>query len=425
MSRVTRIKGVADIFPPDSALFTSMEAAARVVFSRFGFRELRTPLLEFSELYARSIGAETDVVQKEMYVFDGGKGRSFALRPEATAGVMRAYIDAGLGAKESVSRLFTLGPMFRHERPQLGRMRQFHQINCECLGSGSPVADAEMIVMLLQFLREIGINGLTLKLNSLGCADCRPRYRAALGAFLASLDADALCPDCARRAGTNPLRVLDCKVSACRELTLNAPSLADAQCSVCKSHFAAVLDFLRARSIDYELDHRLVRGLDYYCRTTFELVSGAIGAQSAVAGGGRYDGLVRNLGGPDVPGVGFACGMERLALLMGKPDAPVPDFFIVAACADAQKQAFSLAQELRDANFHGTVAFSVVSLKSLMRQAHKSGARWCLIVGQNGADAPAVTIKNMTDGSQTSAPMSEIFSLFSHKREFEHASTQR
>jgi histidyl-tRNA synthetase len=304
-------------------------------------------------------------------------------------------------------------------------MRQFHQINCECLGSGSPMADAEMIVMLLQFLREIDVNGLTLKLNSLGCADCRPRYRASLGAFLASLAPDALCPDCARRAVTNPLRVLDCKVPSCRERTMHAPKLADIQCSVCKSHFAAVRDFLRVRQIEYELDHRLVRGLDYYCRTTFELVSDAIGAQSAVAGGGRYDGLVRSLGGPDVPGVGFACGMERLALLMGKPVAPVPDFFIVAACADAQQQAFSLAQELRDANLRGVVAFSVTSLKSLLRQVHKSGARWCLILGHDEAALSAVTIKNMIDGSQITVSMSEVFSFFLHKRESGHVTTQR
>jgi histidyl-tRNA synthetase len=415
-----RIKGFADIFPPDGALFTAMEAAARLVFARFGFAELRTPLLEFTELFARSIGAETDVVQKEMYAFGDSKGRSLALRPEATAGVVRAYIDAGLNAKEGLSRLFTLGPMFRHERPQLGRMRQFHQINCECLGSGSPVADAEMIVMLLQFLREIDVSGLTLKLNSLGCADCRPRYRAALGDFLAGLGADALCPDCARRAVANPLRVLDCKVPGCRDLTVNAPKFADIQCSACKTHFAGVLDLLQARRIDYELDHRLVRGLDYYCRTTFELVSGAIGAQSAVAGGGRYDGLVKCLGGPDVPGVGFACGMERLALLMGKTDPPLPDFFVVSTCADAQKQAFSLAQELRDANFRGVLAFSPAGMKSLMRQAHKSGARRCLIIGQDEAEASAVTIKNMADGSQTTVSMSEVFSLFLHKRESEH-----
>ena len=425
MSRVMRIKGFADVFPPESALFTTMETAARAVFARFGFEELRTPLLEFTDLFARSMGAETDVVQKEMYAFNDSKGRSFALRPEATAGVMRAYIDAGAGAAESVSRLFTLGPMFRHERPQLGRMRQFHQINCECLGSGSPVADAEMIVMLLQFVREIDVNGLVLKLNSLGCADCRPRYRAALGAFLATLGADALCPDCVRRATANPLRVLDCKVPSCRERTLTAPKLADTQCSACKMHFAAVLDLLRASHIEYELDHRLVRGLDYYCRTTFELVSGAIGAQSAVAGGGRYDGLVRNLGGPDVPGVGFACGMERLALLMGKPDAPVRDFFIVAASADAQKQAFSLARELREANFHGMLAYNVASLKSLMRQAHKSGARWCLIGGPDEAAHSAVTIKNMADGSQTTVSMSDVFSLFLRKRESEHVTIRR
>jgi histidyl-tRNA synthetase len=411
MTYITRVKGFADIFYPDSGVFTALENAARFVFQGFGFEELRTPLLEFSELFARSIGAETDVVQKEMYSFHDSKGRSCSLRPEATAGVMRAYIDAGMASKESVSRLFTIGPMFRHERPQLGRMRQFHQINCECLGSDSPLADAELIVMLLAFLREVGIDNITLKINSLGCAVCRPRYRAILADFLADLASESLCPDCLRRSKTNPLRVLDCKISSCRELTAAAPKLTDIQCSACGDHFGEVLAFLQVGNIACELDHRLVRGLDYYCRTTFELVSGEIGAQSAVAGGGRYDGLVKCLGGPDVPGVGFACGMERLALLMRKPAAPVLDFFVVAVTNDARKQAFLLTQRLREAKLKGKMAFNAASLKNLLRQAHKSGARWCLIIAQDEAAASAVTLKNMADGSQVTVAQSEIFSI--------------
>jgi histidyl-tRNA synthetase len=409
-----RIKGFADLFPPDSMIFTAMEATARSVFSRFGFEELRTPLLEFTELFSRSIGTETDVVQKEMYTFSDSKGRSCSLRPEATAGVIRAYIEAALNARESVSRLFTFGPMFRHERPQLGRMRQFHQINCECLGSDSPLADAEMIVMLLAFLREIGLDRLTLKLNSLGCAECRPACRNALADFLAGIGANTLCSDCMRRVKTNPLRVLDCKISSCRELTANAPKFADIQCPACKGHFEETLELLRACGVVYDLDHRLVRGLDYYCRTTFEVVSGEIGAQSAVAGGGRYDGLVGNLGGPDVPGIGFACGMERLALLAGKfAAASAPDFFIAATSEEARKLAFLLALDLREAGCRGMIAFSPAGLKSQLRQAHKSGARWCLIIGQDETATSSVTLKDMSSGTQTTVSRADVFSILS------------
>ncbi|MDR3320127.1 MAG: histidine--tRNA ligase [Desulfovibrio sp.] len=409
MPHVTRVKGFADLFPPDSAVFAAMEDAARAVFSRFGFEEVRTPLLEFTELFTRSIGVETDVVRKEMYSFADSRGRSLSLRPEATSGVVRAYIDAGLN--DGVGRLFTLGPMFRHERPQLGRMRQFHQINCECLGTDSPMADVEMILMLLAFLREIGLSGLKLKINSMGCAECRPQFRNALSEFLTKVDAGDICPDCARRAETNPLRVLDCKVPGCRVLTAEAPVITDMQCPACKDHFAEARAILEARSVDFELDHRLVRGLDYYCRTTFEVESVTIGAQSAVAGGGRYDGLVKSLGGPDVPGVGFACGMERLALLVQKPSPSVPDFFIVGTDVEAQKAAFNLAQYLRTATLRGVVSFSTGGMKSLMRQADKSGAKWCLIIGPEELAASAVTVKDMLVGRQITVPQNDIFSI--------------
>ncbi len=405
---IARIKGFADMFPPDSDQFTRIENTARGVFGRYGFVELRTPLLEFTELFCRSIGEETDVVQKEMYTFPDRKGRSLTLRPEATAGVMRAYIESGLTNREPVSRLFTTGPMFRYERPQKGRMRQFHQINCECLGSQSPMADAELVSMLLRFLSDLGLTDLTLKINSLGCSECRPKFKAALLDYLKGVDRDALCPDCARRVETNPLRVLDCKQPGCRAITDNAPKLIDYNCPECRAHFDTVLQLLDGQGLAYELDHRLVRGLDYYCRTTFEVVSGSIGAQAAVAGGGRYDGLVKSLGGPDVPGVGFACGMERLALMMGEGGGAAADFYLVAMDAQSRIQGWLLAQMLRTAGLSGEMNFSEGGFKSLMRQAGKSGARYCLIIGPDEAAQGTVVVKNLESGEQCSVPQSGV-----------------
>ena len=405
---IARIKGFADMFPPDSDQFTRIENTARGVFGRYGFVELRTPLLEFTELFCRSIGEETDVVQKEMYTFPDRKGRSLTLRPEATAGVMRAYIESGLTNREPVSRLFTTGPMFRYERPQKGRMRQFHQINCECLGSHSPMADAELVSMLLRFLSDLGLTDLTLKINSLGCSECRPKFKAALLEYLNGVNRAALCPDCARRVETNPLRVLDCKQPGCRAITDNAPKLIDYNCPECRAHFDTVLQLLDGQGLAYELDHRLVRGLDYYCRTTFEVVSGSIGAQAAVAGGGRYDGLVKSLGGPDVPGVGFACGMERLALMMGEGKAAASDFYLVAMDAQSRTQGWLLAQKLRNAGLTGEMNFSESGFKSLMRQAGKSGAKYCLIIGPDEAAQGSVVVKNLESGEQCSMPQTGV-----------------
>ena len=301
---VTAIKGFADLFPPESDAFTRMEATARDIFFRYGYKELRTPVLERTELFSRGIGTETDVVQKEMYTFPDRKGRSLTLRPEATAGVIRAFVESG--RNETVSKLFTCGPMFRYERPQKGRMRQFHQINCECVGPAEPWADAELIVMAMRFLTALGIEGLSLHLNSLGCPECRPAYRNELSRWLSGLDPEALCEDCRRRMITNPLRVLDCKVPSCKEHTEQAPRILDHNCPACAEHFAVTRRLLDEQGIPYVIDHRLVRGLDYYTRTTFEVISSRIGAQGTVAGGGRYDGLVAQLGGPNLPGLGFA-----------------------------------------------------------------------------------------------------------------------
>ncbi len=405
MAKIQAIKGFADLFADESRLFTFLEQSARAVFSRYGFTELRTPLMEFTDLFCRSIGTETDVVQKEMYTILDSKGRSMSLRPEATAGVMRAYVENNVGARESVSKFFTTGPMFRHERPQKGRMRQFHQINCECVGPKEPEADAEMIGMLMVFLETVGIKNITLQLNTLGCAECRPSYRTLLHDWLTQLDREVLCDDCKRRMETNPLRVLDCKNPKCQEATQGAPLMMEHSCGECKDHFAVVKKSLEGQNIAFEINHRLVRGLDYYTRTAFEVVSANIGAQGSIAGGGRYDGLVSSIGGASVPGIGFACGMERLVLLLQesentKLEAPQSDFYVIALDDSCRASAFSVTQDLRREGLSGSMAFETRSIKSAMRQADKSGARFALLIGSTELEANSVMIKNMESGAQ-------------------------
>lgn len=408
MSTIQTIKGFADLFSPQSDAFTHMENTARELFGRYGYEELRTPIVEHTELFCRSIGTETDVVQKEMYTFPDRKDRSLTLRPEATAGVMRAYMGSGRYGAEAVSKFFTYGPMFRYERPQKGRMRQFHQINCECLGARGAHTDAEIIGMLMAFLQAVGIVDMELHLNSLGCAECRPQYRKTLYEYLISLDPTFLCEDCRRRLETNPLRVLDCKVPTCREHTEKAPRILDHNCPDCRTHFDTVLRLLDAAGQRYVLDPRLVRGLDYYCRTTFEVVSGSVGAQSSIAGGGRYDGLVQQLGGPDVPGIGFACGMERLALVMPSLPSNRPDFHMVVMGDEALERAFAMARLLRSKGFSGDFCHNGGGFKSQMRQAGKSGARFCLILGQDELTAGTIVVKDMDQGSQATVPQEDV-----------------
>ncbi len=401
------IKGFADIFAPQSDVYTRMENTARDIFGRYGYAELRTPIMEHTELFCRSIGTETDVVQKEMYTFPDRKERSLTLRPEATAGVMRAYIQAKINP-DSVNKFFTYGPMFRYERPQKGRMRQFHQLNCECLGSRSAHTDAEMIVMLMQFFAELQITETELQINTLGCALCRPQYRKLLSDYLRKLDSAQLCADCLRRIDTNPLRVLDCKVPSCKELTKNAPQIDENVCPECAEHFGIVLSLLEKAGLDYVRNSRLVRGLDYYSRTTFEVISKAVGAQSSIAGGGRYDGLVKQLGGPDVPGLGFACGMERVAMLMPELQEKRPLFYVVHMGELALQTAFALSFDLRKHGLSGDICHSGGSFKSQMRQADKSKARFVLILGEDECKNQSVTVKDMDTGNQESIKISEL-----------------
>jgi histidyl-tRNA synthetase len=408
MSKIQKIKGFSDLFSPESDQFQFLEQTARDVFSRYGCRELRTPIIEKTNLFARSIGEETDVVQKEMYTFPDRKGRSLTLRPEATAGVLRAYIENKLYAREPLQKLFTCGPMFRYERPQKGRMRQFHQINVEVLGTDAPQADAEVLLMLWTFLQSTGLKGLAIELNSLGCAECRPVFHDALRSFLDSLDTDRLCDDCKRRKDTNPLRVLDCKVPACKEMTKDAPCISDHLCPECREHFAAVREVLDQAELPYTLNPRLVRGLDYYQRTTFEIVSGDIGSQSAVAGGGRYDGLIEKLGGPKLPGIGFACGMERLALLLPEQEEPHLDFYLAVLDDSALNTSLILAQHLRDKGFTGEVGFETKSVKAQLRQANRKQAKTCLLLGTEEMDKGQILVKDMATGAQQSVSQDDL-----------------
>jgi histidyl-tRNA synthetase len=317
------------------------------------------------------------------------------MRPEATAGVVRAFIESKTHQPGLISKFFTFGPMFRYERPQKGRQRQFHQINAEVFGAPEGQADAELILMLTSFLNRIGLKSLTVELNSLGCHECRPAYKQALVDYYKSKDKANFCEDCRRRMETNPLRVLDCKVPTCKELVKDAPLIIDHLCADCETHFADVRTILDGAGVTYTLNPRLVRGLDYYVRTCFEVTSLDIGSQTSVAGGGRYDGLIQSLDGPDCPGTGFACGMERLALLLGDRELPGPDFYLAVVDDAAANEAMLFAQALRDKGLTGEVSFSGGSMKSRMRAANKSGAKTCLILGGAELADKTVTVKDM------------------------------
>ncbi|WP_243544665.1 histidine--tRNA ligase [Pseudodesulfovibrio tunisiensis] len=401
MANIQKIKGFVDLFPEEAAKFSFLEAQARDIFTRYGFGELRTPILEKTELFQKSIGEDTDVVGKEMFTFPDRKGRSLTMRPEATAGVVRAFVESKTHQPGRISKFFSFGPMFRYERPQKGRQRQFHQLNAELFGAPEPQADAELILMLKSFLNSIGLEKLEIELNSLGCHDCRPAYKQALVDYYKSKDKENFCEDCQRRMETNPLRVLDCKVPTCKELVQDAPSITDHLCEECKAHFADVRAILDDAGAAYTLNPRLVRGLDYYVRTTFEVTSHDIGSQTAVAGGGRYDGLIKSLGGPDCAATGFACGMERLALLLEEKQLQQPDFYLAVVDNRAANDAMLFAQQLRDKGLRGEVSYAGGSMKSRMRAANKSGARTCLIIGGDEFDNKTVTVKDMAgEGGQ-------------------------
>ncbi|MEN8200558.1 MAG: histidine--tRNA ligase [Thermodesulfobacteriota bacterium] len=400
--KIKALNGFKDIVPGEVELWQRVEDVARDIFSRFNFSEIRMPILEKTELFARSIGEATDIVEKEMYTF---VDKQVTMRPEATASLLRAYIQHGLHVQKPVQRLFTVGPMFRHERPQKGRLRQFHQMDAEVIGSNNPRVDAELMAMGALLLEELGVN-VSLELNSLGCPACRPGFRETLLAFIEERK-ELLCDDCRRRSTSNPLRVLDCKNPTCREQVEEAPSIQEHLCQECDDHFAAVQDGLQQLDIRYSLNKFMVRGLDYYTRTTFEFITGDLGAQAAVGAGGRYDGLIEQLGGPKkVPGIGFAMGMERLVLLLqqkNKEEAETgaaTDIFIAGLGEAASEFAFPLVHNLRQKGAVAAMDHEGRSLKSQMKQANKANARYVLIIGENELEQGQAVLRNMATQEQ-------------------------
>jgi histidyl-tRNA synthetase len=407
--QVRAVKGTHDILPDEVAAWHRIEAAAHRLFRRYGYREVRTPVFEETQLFARGIGGETDIVAKEMYSFDDRDGSSLTLRPEATAGIVRAVIEHNLMNTDPALKVYAMGPMFRRERPQKGRYRQFHQVDVEAFGMARPSIDVEVIELGMAYLAECGLTGLELILNSVGDANCRPAYVETLRKALAPV-APQMCGDCQRRAVTNPLRVLDCKVPADQPIIETLPRIADHLCPDCRDHFAEVRRQLERLGIPYTPSHRLVRGLDYYTRTTFEVVSGSLGAQNTVLGGGRYDGLVRDLGGPDLTGIGWALGMERLVLLLPPgPDERRCDVFVMPLSADALDAALMLQRDLRVAGVPVLMDQEGKGLRSQMKRADKLAARFVALRGDDERARGVWTVRDMGASTQEDVPEDKVY----------------
>jgi histidyl-tRNA synthetase len=401
---IKAVKGTRDILPPSSAVWNHVEAVAREVFRAFNYREIRTPILEETALFARGVGEETDIVGKEMYTFEDRDGSSLTLRPEATASVMRAYIEHRLDQIPGLQKLYYMGPMFRRERPQKGRYRQFFQIGAEVIGSESPMVDAEVIEMVVEVLRRAGLSGFQLLINSVGHPPCRAKFAEELRTRLREV-APRMCGDCQRRAETNPLRVLDCKVPEDQPIIDALPAILDHLCDECRAHFDTVKEQLEARGIAYEVRPRLVRGLDYYTRTTFEIVHGALGAQNSVLGGGRYDGLAEALGSRvAAPGIGFSIGEDRLVMTVEEEHpgeyTDKLDVYLAPMGAQAARHCVALAGELRGAGVSVEVGLEA-KLKRALELANKAAARYALIVGDNEMAAGEYTLKDMGTGEQS------------------------
>jgi histidyl-tRNA synthetase len=417
---IKAIRGTRDLLPPDTALWNFVEATVRDVMRAYNFHEIRTPIFEETQLFARAVGEETDVVSKEMYTWEdraraeSEKGQSLTLRPENTAGVVRAYIEHKLWDR-GLNKLYYIGPQFRRERPQKGRYRQFYQIGAEVIGpptagSESPARDAEILEMLATLLDRLGITGWTLQLNSVGCANDRATYNEALRKALEPV-VGQMCSDCQRRAVTNPLRVFDCKVPEDQPIIEKLPRISQYLDEPCREHFERVQAILRAVGVPFVLNDRLVRGLDYYSRTAFEFTHGALGAQNAILGGGRYDGLSESLGGPKAPGIGFAIGEDRLVMSLKETADAVqrkPDVYIAPLGEGMDREAARLARELRRHDLVVELGDESFRLKKSFETASKLGARFTLIVGENEVKAEAFALKNLESGEQVLVPRAEL-----------------
>jgi histidyl-tRNA synthetase len=421
-------RGTKDILPSEVGAWRYVERVLRDLCARFGFQEIRTPIFEHTELFQRGIGDTTDVVEKEMYTFTDRGNRSITLRPENTASAVRAFVEHKMYADADPAKLFYIGPMFRYDRPQAGRQRQFHQFGVEVLGVASPNVDAEIIVLAVEILKTLGLRDLQLKINTVGCPKCRPVYRKMLQDYFRP-HFDELCPLCQSRFDRNPMRILDCKNQKCHALAEGAPKLLDCLDDDCKAHFEKVQEYLKAVGISYEIDPTLVRGLDYYTRTAFEIQYPPLGAQSAVCGGGRYDGLVEEVGGPATPGIGFAMGLERLILALESQHL-LPTFdeslevFVVAPKEDTETLAFRIVTELREAGLKAALDYKQGSMKSQMKAANRRNARYVVILGEDELGRGCVTVRDMRtedkEHNQKEIPLSDITTILKtevHKNE--------
>ena len=406
MGAYQALKGTRDVLPEQSYQWQYIERLVRGIAGKYGFLEARTPVIEHTELFLRGVGQTTDIVQKEMYTFLDKGGRSVTLKPEGTAGIVRMFVEHNLFSEPQPTKMFYLNnPVFRYERPQAGRLREHHQFGVEFFGAPRASADAECIAVAVELLETIGCTGLSVRLNSIGCPNCRPRYHEALRAYLKT-HYDALCDTCKLRCGQNPLRVLDCKVPSCAKLAAGAPRVLDYLCAECETHLASLKTLLGLMGIRYELTPTLVRGLDYYTKTVFEIVSDQLGAQSAVCGGGRYDVLVEEIGGPPTPGVGFGLGMERLLLLMENAGVPIPRpqryaLYIASQGEKANLRAFELAAGLRALGICVEIDHVGRSFKAQFKYADKIGAANVLALGENELDSGSARLKRMADGYET------------------------
>ena len=406
------LKGTHDILPEEVYKWDYMEGVIRDVCARYGYKEIRTPIIEATELFQRGIGDTTDVVTKEMYTFTDRGNRSVTLRPENTASAVRAYLEHKMYGDQQVHKMFYIGSMFRYDRPQAGRYREFHQFGLEVLGASSPLADAEVIAMACEIFHRLGLKDLDLHLNSIGDKNCRPAYRQKLIEFFEGKK-DQLCDDCRERLYKNPLRILDCKEEGCKKASIGAPEITDYLCDDCHKKFEAVKHYLDGLGISYTVDPRLVRGLDYYTNTAFEIQYPPLGAQSAVCGGGRYDGLVEEIGGPSTPGIGFAIGLERLLLALEMQNLiPVPKaqkrMYIAALGEDAVAEGFKIQEELRGLGVLTDMDLQGRSLKGQMKQAGKLDSQFTVIIGSNELEKGAAAVKNMADGTQKDIPFAEV-----------------
>ncbi|MCI7264431.1 MAG: histidine--tRNA ligase [Eubacterium coprostanoligenes] len=417
MALITKaIKGTKDVLPSEVYKNQYIESTCLTVAENFGYKEMRTPVFEHTELFQRGVGDTTDVVQKEMYTFDDKGGRSITLRPEGTAGAARSFLENGLSNEALPQKICYLTSCYRYEKPQAGRLREFHQFGIECFGATSPLADAEMIALAKQIFDELGVKDLHLELNSIGCPTCRAEYHKALKEYFASR-VDELCDTCRDRLDRNPMRILDCKSPVCSEIAKDAPVVLDYLCDECKEHFEKTKSYLDAMNIEYIVNPQIVRGLDYYTKTVFEFVADSIGAQGTVCGGGRYDGLIEELGGQHTPSLGFGMGLERLQLVMEAqgcefPEPSRPDLFIVAMGDKATLKAVEIAKDMRDEGYSVVYDLNGRSLRAQMKYADKISAKYNVVIGDNEVDTKSAVLKDMATGEQSNISLETFVSGF-------------